>query len=70
MRKTTVKNWVWQNCYFVGKLKNITRCVLYEWKVIEDLWDKVRCEMVDQYVKADKTPFIIIFPKTKINIQK
>ena len=66
--KTIPKSYKWINCYYIWFVKN--RFVLYDWHIKEDLWNNVKCIMIDQYIYANKEPFEIILPKNKINITK
>lgn len=66
----SLKSWVWISCYYVWKIEWLNRIVLYEWIIKEDLWDEVKCTMVDQHIKANHTPFDIILQKDKINLIK
>ncbi len=68
--KNLIKNWKWLQCWYVWKIWESEKIVLYEWTIKEDLWDKVKCIMVDQNINTSYTPFEIILDKNKINIIK
>lgn len=64
--KKITENRKWFNCWYVWKIEWKSEIVLYEWTVIEDLWEKIKCSMIDQHILADKNLFEIILPKSKV----
>lgn len=46
------------------------RIVLYEGTVLEDLWDTVKCIMMDRYIYVSDSQFMITLPKNKIKLTK
>ena len=52
---------------YVGKYEKCwARIVLFEWIILEDLWDKVKCKMIDKYIYVPNTPFEATFFKNQI----
>lgn len=79
MKKTVNKkknqkmlNWEKQKISFVwrdkAREKSKWRIVCYEWRVLEDLWDTVKCEMIDRYIHNDNIAFIKTFLKKEVKI--
>lgn len=57
-----------KKCSFVGRIEWISRIVFYEGRVLEDLWEKVKCEMMDRYIHNSNDLFEIILEKKQIKL--
>lgn len=68
INKNSIKDWTGYKCTYVWKIEWISRIVLYEGIILDDLWDKVRCSMVDKYIHVSDDLFEITLPKKKVNI--
>lgn len=69
LREKIIKTIVWKNCSFVWK-NNGSRIVYYSGIILEDLWNKVKCEMKDNYIHSSDELFEIILLKKDIKINK
>ena len=68
--KPIIKTIVWKNCFFVGKNERCPwRIVSFTWIILQDLWENVECEMMDNYINVPNTLFKIILPKKSVKIK-
>lgn len=69
-KKKKIEKWVWLYCTYVWKREDLWRIVLFEWKIVEDLWDEVKCEMIDKRIHVNDDKFFVNLPKKKIKLMK
>lgn len=65
-----ITEYKWLFCYYIWRIEWTNRIVCYEWEILEDLWDYVKCSMVDRYIHTPNDKIEITLPKKKIKIIK
>ena len=70
LNKKNINEWIWLKCRYIWKIDWISRIVLYEGTILEDLWDQIKCEMVDRYIYSSDDLFEITLPKKWVVITK
>lgn len=68
INKRNIKDWTWVKCHYVWRVEWCARIVLYEGTVIEDLWDDVKCKMMDRYIHVSDDLFEVTLPKKWVTI--
>ena len=70
INKKSISDYVWLKCHYIWKVEWEIRIVFYEWTILEDLWEQVKCSMMDRYIHSSDDLFEIILPKNKVSITK
>ena len=68
INKSNIKDWIWVKCYYIWKVKEHARIGLYEGTVIEELWDDVKCKMMDRCIHVSNDLFEVTLPKKWVTI--
>lgn len=70
LNKKNINEWIWLKCRYIWKIEWLPRIVLYEGVIIEDLWDQIKCEMVDRYIYSSDDLFEVTLPKKWVTVTK
>lgn len=68
INKRKNEDWARIHCYYIWQINNEWPIVLYDWVVIEDLWDKVVCSMMNRNTNKSDEFFNITFSKNLIKL--
>lgn len=66
--KNNIKDWTGLKCYYIWPIEWELNIVYYEWTVVEDLWDKVLCNMRDRNINRSDDYFNITLEKKVTNL--